>query len=569
MSDYTSIASGALHAALHFERDGVCVRLALPNGTCVADGRMELAVRFPDRVSHKVFLRMLTSVEDLSDGYELTFGDEDELATAQLRVAATTNGLSFGLEVETVQPLWMVEWRLEGFRIEDVIVPALGGQQLTADMPAGESVAYKYPFWWNAQFAIGTLADGGLLLSTREVHPQLKVLRVQRAEQPGGGFNMGLAFEADAPLDKNRLSASWSVEHFTGEWHVGLERHREWMESAFGLVPQRDHPRRPAWVDEIDFVLEMWGMRGDRGRPGHTFDEMIERIERFSELHSPESTLVYLPGFAEEGIDTNAPSYEPAPKCGGREGFARLVGRAHELGYRVMIHTNVLAMTYSHPRFAEFANKQVCDPFGRLQGWGMDIDGDWLAEPFFAYINPGYNGWGELMSVILGELIDSFSLDSVFIDQTLLAFNDSRGPNFMIGMREHIQRLQHDHPDVLFAGEGLHEQVLGALPVAQIHGVDSIADVHGMEGTASWRKVHPVSVELFGRYTRFLPHLLTRHPSHPAFERQEAAYRQLKIMPTLVLYDRVQAIDHPALVAMLDRARSRKEAIHQTTQLSS
>jgi hypothetical protein len=450
----------------------------------------------------------------------------------------------------------MAEWRLDGFALDEVIVPALGGQTLTRDMPAGESVAYKYPFWWNAQFAIGTQARGGILLSTRDVDPRLKVLRINRAFDEEGGFNLGLGFEADAPLDKTTLSASWSIDRFEGDWREAVEMHRLWLEPAFELHRREDHPRRPAWVDEIDFVLEMWGMRADRGRPGHTFDDMVERIERFAEMHSPETTLVYLPGFAEDGIDTNAPSYDPSPGCGGREGFGRLVDRAHELGYRVMIHTNVLAMTYSHPRFAEFAEKQVIDAFGRPQGWGMDIDGDWLAEPFFAYINPGNTEWGDLMSGILGELIESFRLDAVFIDQTLLAFNESRGPNFMTGMREHIRRLQQDHPNVLFAGEGLHEQVLAALPVAQIHGLDSIADVHGMEGTAEWRKVHPVSVELFSKYTHFLPHLLTRHPSSPVFARQEAAYAELGILPALVLYDRSQALGGTATDALIARARS-------------
>jgi uncharacterized lipoprotein YddW (UPF0748 family) len=75
-------------------------------------------------------------------------------------------------------------------------------------------------------------------------------------------------------------------------------------------------------------------------------------------------------------------------------------------------------------------------------GWAMDIDGDWLPEDYFAYMNPGFTEWGDHMEKVIGELIKKFNPDAVFLDQTLLAFNISNGPDFLLGMRNHIQRLQ-------------------------------------------------------------------------------------------------------------------------------
>jgi NADH:ubiquinone oxidoreductase subunit E len=112
------------------------------------------------------------------------------------------------------------------------------------------------------------------------------------------------------------------------------------------------------------------------------------------------------------------------------------------MGYKVMIHTNVLAMTFTHPLYRKFKKYQVIDPFQRPQGWGLDIDGDWLTEPYFAYINPGYRQWGDLIENVLGELIRKYKVDGVFLDQTLLAFNESRGPNFLKGMRNNINSLE-------------------------------------------------------------------------------------------------------------------------------
>jgi hypothetical protein len=95
-----------------------------------------------------------------------------------------------------------------------------------------------------------------------------------------------------------------------------------------------------------------------------------------------------------------------------------------------------------------------------------------------------------------------------------------------------------------------------ALPFAQIHGLDSITGVHGIDSSQSWRKVHPVSVRLFGESTRFAAHLLTKHPSHPMFMNQDTAYTSLGVLPAIVCYDASQPLDHPDIHKVLDRARS-------------
>jgi uncharacterized protein Usg len=283
---------------------------------------------------------------------------------------------------------------------------------------------------------------------------------------------------------------------------------------------------------------------------------MIKRLEEWIKFYDPTKTLLYLPGFAEHGIDSNAPDYNPAKACGGPEEFIKLMDRAHELGFKVMLHTNSLAMTFNHPLYEQYKKHQVIDVFGRRQGWAMDIDGDWLAEEYFAYMNPGASEWNELMKDRIGNLITNYKADAIFLDQTLLAFNVSSGPDFIEGMRNYIKFLQKSFPGVLFAGEGLHEQVLSVLPFAQIHGLDSIADVHGLEGRNKWKKVHPVSTYLFSRYSRFTAHLLTKHPDHPMFKFQESAYKELNVIPALCLYDNGQKMDLVEVHSMIRRAKA-------------
>lgn len=520
---------------------------------CV-DGQQAILVRTPQDVSEPVFLTEVDAFS--SDGNEIRFAfkDKSKSFNAEILITDSADGIRFDLKVTAPQSIWLVEWKLSGLQLDEVIVPALGGQALRKDMPADTTLTYKYPFWWNAQFVIGsTTEDGGMWMRTKDVAPHFKMLSVKKEKDT---FALTFGFEANAPLTSNTLEATWYLDCYKGNWRVPVDTHRAWLEEAFNLIPLKANTHFPKWANDINFVLEMWGMRKDRPQPHHTFAQMIDRLKEWRKIHAPQRTLIYLPGFAEHGIDSHAPDYNPSEHLGGEKKFKELVDTAHELGYRVMIHTNVLAMTFTHRLYPKFKEHQVVDLFDRPQFWGLDLDGDWLAEPYFAYINPGAKAWGDLMEQVLGDLIAKFKLDAVFLDQTLLAFNVSKGPNFLAGMRDHIARLTKAFPNVLFAGEGLHEQVLSALPMAQIHGIDSIADVHGMEGTVRWRDAHPVSTYLFDKYTRFVAHLLTKHPSHPMFVLQEAAYEKLGVIPALCLYQDTQALDMPEVRKMIARAKN-------------
>jgi hypothetical protein len=508
-------------------------------------------VRTPLRLSDPAFLTEVESVSN--EGTDLVFvvTDVSRRCRAAVRVSPHGEGLQWSVRVSGPEPIWLVEWRLTGLDLEEVILPALGGQALKKQMPDGTVLSYKYPFWWNAQFVIGAMRRGGVWLHTMEIEPKFKLIRVRKS---GERFDLTYGFEAEGPLTSTTLEGTWYLDAYKGGWNVPVGHHRGWMEEAFGAVELSRNPFSPPWATDINFVLEIWGIGKEFPGPLHTFDESIRRLKAWSRLHDPAKTLVYLPGFAEHGIDSRAPFYRPSPELGGEDGFRRMVDVAHGMGYRIMAHTNVLAMTFDHPLFERLKQHQIVDVFARPQGWSMDIDGDWLGEPYFAYINPGAREWGDLMQEIIGELISKFALDAIFLDQTLLAFNTCQGPNVQKGMREHIQRLQRAFPATLFAGEGLHEQVLAALPMAQIHGIDSISEIHGMEGKVRWRTAHPVSTELFRPYTTFTAHLLTKHPTHPMFALQEEAYARLGVLPALCLYNKDQAMDLPATRAMIRRA---------------
>lgn len=515
------------------------------------NGRQTIIIRNPLYVSDPHYLFEAKVVNSNGKNFQLEFSD-DSGNKAVLKIISEEDDIRFSINVKSSEPIWLIEWRVSGFQFEQVTIPALGGQTLTNDMTPETLLSYKYPFWWNAQFSLGENKNGGMFLHTKDENPDFKLFRVKRSEDQ---FELSLGFEAAAPITKTNLSAEWYLDSYKGSWIKPVDKHRKWLEEKFNLVPFNEHPHFPGWAENINFILEPWAMRKDQPVPFHTFDEIKNRLYEFAEFHSPEETLLYLPGFAENGIDSHAPDYNPSEKCGGEKKFKELVDAAHKLGYRVMIHTNVLALTFQHPLYKEFKDYQVVDWFGKKVGWGNDIDGDWLAEEFFAYMNPGFKKWGDHMEKVIGNLISKFKIDAVFLDQTLLAFNVSKGPNFIMGMKDHIIKLQKSFPDILFAGEGLHEEVLSALPFAQIHGIDSLSEIHGIEGKKKWRKVHPVSSYLFSKYTKLCAHLLTKYPKHPMFKLQENSYKKLNVIPALCLYNASQKMDIPEVRKMIERAK--------------
>jgi len=516
------------------------------------DGKQMITIRSPLHISDPSAIYILSSFSKTEDEIRFKLVDDENENAAEIIIAETNYGARFKISFSASEVIWLAEWKLSGFLFDNVIVPALGGQSLSKEMTPETTLSYKYPFWWNAQFVIGEQENDGLFVHLKDEKPNLKLLRVRKDSDQ---FHLTIGFEAEAPLKHKTLEAEFFIDSYLNDWRIPVDQHRTWLEEKFKLVPLNENPHMPAWAKKINFILEPWGMRKDQPEPHHTFEQIGERIKEWAALHSPEKTLLYLPGFAENGIDSHAPDYNPSIKCGGEEKFIELIDTAHQLGFKVMLHTNVLALTFTHPVYEEFKKFQVVDAFNRRLGWGMDIDGDWLPEDYFAYVNPGFTEWGDYMESVIGKLINTYNADAVFLDQTLLAFNIGSGPNFLTGMREHIQRLQIAFPKTLFAGEGLHEEVLAALPFVQIHGIDSLSEVHGMEGRKSWRNVHPVSTYLFGKYTRFTAHLLTKYPKHKMFKLQEDAYKKLDVLPALCLYDYKQEIDIPEVRKMILRAK--------------
>lgn len=485
-----------------------------------ADSRLLPCVRFPEHPSTPVFLTRVVAVDDSGVGQRMRISDPAASCTGTLDLVRTDDGLRLSLQVEANRPLWCVEWTLEGLRLDCAIVPALGGVVLDRSFPRYRQFVAKHPFWWRARYAIFSYRSGGWDLRVEGEEQQFATLRIGRGDR---GWTVGVGIETTAPLTRTSFTATCHLRGFVGPW---TEAAATYKRRSFPRTAVR-HAATPRWREQIRLVLELWGASGKQPDPLHTFAQMQRRIELFATLFPPQHTLLYLPGFAEQGLDTNMPSYEPSALLGGQEGLRRLTDRAHTLGYRVMLHTNCLGVDAGHAAFAELRDAQVHDPFGRAMGWALDLDGDWSPEPFFPYIHPGSLTWQKLYSDTVARLVEETAVDAIFMDQTVLAFNDGRYGGYLAGLRAHLMRMHQRLPTTLIGGEGISDVTADLLDVAQVHGLD---------GRPPWIGVHPIEAYLFADQALFVGHLLTMPPASRDFLRQERVYEQLGVVPVVALW---------------------------------
>ncbi|RKY50134.1 MAG: hypothetical protein DRP86_04035, partial [Candidatus Neomarinimicrobiota bacterium] len=290
-------------------------------------GIQSILVRTYNAVSEPVLLTECSILHKDTSKIQYLLTDKSKKFSCKLDCRFAETGLHYQAEYNAPEPIWLTEWSLSGLDFDKVIVPALGGQVISDQMPEETTLSYKYPFWLNAQFVMGIKVYGGLYVHSRDTSADLKLLRIRREK---GRFTLTYGFEAPARKKSTRFVTEWFVDGFEDDWRIPAADYRKWMADAFHAQSLKHQTSIPDWARKINFILELWGARRESPIPHHSYNQMIRRLKDFQKIHSPEETLVYLPGFAEHGIDSHIPDYNPSPLLGGEEGFRKLVDTAHD-----------------------------------------------------------------------------------------------------------------------------------------------------------------------------------------------------------------------------------------------
>ena len=369
-----------------------------------------------------------------------------------------------------------VQWGCGNLNVRNLnlILPADGGQIINTMSPF-TSRSFAYPFSWEVQLAILQGEQGGFFVRGSDETFQFKVLHY---EKYADSFALGFETQNQAPFDTltSAKSVVWRLNTYTGDWRVPARQYRDWMEQTF--KPWR-LDEMPAWVGGIGLVVTYPGL--DVG----ILDKLAEQVD-------PAKTLLYLNQWRRDPFDVNFPDYTAKPE------FGRFVEAAHQYGFRVMAHVNLIGVNADHPRYAEFQKFQYRNLWtGNPMGWFWDRTD--MPKNRIAAINPASAEFRKYFVQQLKEVWQKYSMDAFFLDVSSRVENDANGliEGLNSGQGNVLlhKELAAAMPGVVFGGESLHEVTFFRESFAQ-----------RWKNPPQWDPTrrstpHPVSSFLFSPYT--------------------------------------------------------------------
>ena len=395
----------------------------------------------------------------------------------------------------------------------DLILPADGGQIISTMAPF-TSRYFGYPGSWEVQLAILQGEQGGFFVRGADTTFQFKALHYEKYID---SFALGFETQNHAPFDRltSAKSVVWRLNTYTGDWRVPARQYQEWMERTF--KPWR-LDRMPAWVQEIGLVVTYIDPRLDVG----ILDKLADQVD-------PTKTLLYVVNWRRDDFDVNFPDYTANPK------FGRFLETAHQHGFRVMAHVNLIGVNADHPRYTEFQRFQYQDPWtGNLRGWFWDRTD--MPKNRIAAINPASAEFRRYYVQQLKEVWQKYDVDAFFLDVSSFVFNSANGLieglNSGQGNALLHKELAAAMPGVVFGGESLHEVTFFRESFAQ-----------RWKNPPRWdptrRSIpHPISSFLFSPYTVPYGYLALPNPDRGTKLYQEFlnTYEIWGVLPTLTLW---------------------------------
>ena len=487
------------------------------------------------RIGYDAIRARRSEVEAIKTGQDsatLVFSQGINKLILNIKVEPMTGDLLIGGYGEAdTGGVYQLQWGCDNIDINsvDLILPAHGGQIITASSPL-EMNRYLYPGLWEAQLAILQGGRGGFFVRGMDDTFQSK-----RFVWKKNSDEILVEFQTynQAPWDSfTRVeSVRWRFNTYAGDYRVPASIYRHWMEAAFEPWRLSD---MPSWVEDIGLVV-MAGVWGND----------LDWLSRLAEQIDPSKTLVYAVTWRKDGYDQNLPDYTA------KEVFDDFIKTVRDLGYRVMLHANLLGVSVDHPLYAELQQYQFRDTWtGELKGWKWDEPDN---EYRHAWINNASSKFRDVLVSQLKQVWEEYPIDAFHLDGSHYVINDANGLieglNAAQGNVLMHKQLAEAMPGVVFSGEHLHEVTFFRESFAQ-----------------RWKLTkgampHPISAFLFAPYTRPYGYLGLVHswddPS--GYQVFLDSYESWGVLPTLWSADLNKQFYYPLTQQLLSIARQWQE----------
>jgi hypothetical protein len=406
---------------------------------------------------------------------QLSWGGQQQRSAGHVEATLTRDGgvLTFRVQAQHAEPLKVVKllvWGLPEAALDQGWWQAITSTEESYQVTTTRPLFWNYPWReWLTPWACAGQADGQpfVCVSVRDPEVRAKRLYVHRPPYADSKSVVEICFEEDAMRWGSTIATPDLRVHICttrAEMQADFDEHLNYVQQCFGLQPWDTRADVPAWMRDVRLVLNLHGQHWT-GYVFNTFDRMAETL-RFVTQHIPgKQLLAYIPGW--EGRYYYAyPNYRPGEAMGGEAGFRRLVATANELGVNLMpmfgMHGTNLQVYPDWERsvFRSRTNSYVVGV--NCPDWDTDRSG----EDDQVFLNPGEPVFRQHLTEQVSTVIRDFGVSGVFLDTSACWFNDPRH-NLIEGYRLLINELHTRHPDVLVAGEGWFDALLGLMPVNQ------------------------------------------------------------------------------------------------------
>ena len=444
-------------------------------------------------------------------------GKEEKHGNLNLELNKRLGGISWKCSVEGFESIHGIRASIKFIPNGKVILPIPAGVEVKLE----DEDSFTAPLDF-ARFVVFECGD-----KTLWVHAMESPFKPARIWVSRFGDKMILDVLSEE-LARNRSvsyeSPLWVLEEVSG-WREAVDKYRIWMERTYDLKPYEKREDIPEWAKKIALYVNVYA-HSYTNRIHYTFNEIEEILVELAERFNPENTLIYLAGW-DGRIDMTYPDYRPSDEVGGNEGLRRLVDKAHELGFKIMLHFNMWGVDYKSPFYGKFKEHQVRDSEGRPLGWSADHNKDGIREELFAYISPDYDEFRRLLLKKISSIIEEFKIDAIHLDQSAAYVNDPKH-DVTGGLIKLIKEIKEHFPHLLIEGEGINELTVGVIPIYHV-----IQSYHGWPRSM---KPHPVFKELFNLYSKPVGHMDMDSIAYPKrYRKCQELYDLLDVIPSLGL----------------------------------
>jgi hypothetical protein len=380
-----------------------------------------------------------TSIQNGTTIASLTAQDSIRTVNISVKVDTATQEIVTTVSGQATQTgVSAAYWAMAGLDLSGghLIVPASSGIVIDQMHPQIGG-RLQYPYDWQAQMAVYEAAAGSMVLYSTDSQSLFKQLRI--VSHLKSTIDLSIATQPNGPFsaDTSVPSTEWRMKAFAGDWRAAASVYRDWLASNRPPVSNSNL----AWVNNIRTVVQLG-----------TRDTSV--LSTLATEVTPSKTLLYIPNWRQSSYDVNYPDYTPASDV------ASFVSQAHSLGFKVMLHTDLVGITPSNSDFASVQQWQAKDPQS-LQPIGWLWDSPVSTPNRFAWINPASSVYRNLFISRLKPAVTAVHPDALHLDVSAPMFNDGNGliegMTYPQGSVQLHKELVAAFPTLAFGGEGMND----------------------------------------------------------------------------------------------------------------